>query len=259
LSFVDSGGRNLIGIYSALNITVEPQDGNPVSSNNVAFSVRLPEGGLTHVRHLLFSFSATPNQTGFIRGLDADTKLLTDLSAQMLAAFQTGNETEVLLQAERMLSLIVGNKSTDYKDWNANGLVDDPGDGYGLLPNEDQLGYIQGSITHADLALNSPDATPNMLTHGEHVKVSALNVGDWTAQLRTQLITMLENPSSPDRESLVRESVALASQIRTGVDIDGNEKIEPISGEGGALTSYEHSYYMADMLIFPEENRTPAP
>jgi hypothetical protein len=177
----------------------------------------------------------------------------------MLAAFETGNDTEMLLQAERMLNLIVGNKSTDYRDWNVNGVVDDPGDGYGLLLNQDQLGYIQGTIAHADLALTSPDATPNMLTHGEHVKTSALNVGDWTAQLRTQLITILENPTTPERESLVRQAVAMANQIRTGQDVNGNEKVEPIAGEGGALTAYEHSYYMADMLILSPENSTPTP
>jgi serine/threonine protein kinase len=160
LSFVDGGGRNLIGTYSALEITIEPNDGNPNSSNNIAFSVRLPESGLTHVRHLLSSFSATPNQIGFIRGLDADTKLLTDLSVQMLSALETANEADMLLQAERMLNLIVGNKSiTDYKDWNLNGVVDDPSDGYGLLLNGEQLGYIQGTYAHADLALTSPDAT----------------------------------------------------------------------------------------------------
>jgi serine/threonine protein kinase len=259
LSFVDSGGRNLIGTYSALEITLEPNDGNPIPSNNIAFSVRLPESGLIHVRHLLYSFSATPNQIGFIRGLDTNTKLLADLSAQMLVAFETGNEADLLLQAERMLSLVVGNKSTDYKDWNANGIVDDPGDGYGLLLNEDQLGYIQGTITHADLALTSPDATQNMFTHGGHVKDSALNVGDWTAQLRTQLIAILENPSNPDREALIRQAVAMANQIRTGLDVNGNENIEPIPGEGGALTAYEHSYYMADMLIPPAGNQTPTP
>jgi len=260
LSYVDSGGRNLIGTYSALEITVELGDGNPNSSNNIAFSVRLPESGLTHVRHLLFSFSATPNQIGFIRGLDANTKLLTDLSSQMLTAFDSGNDADMLLQAERMLNLIVGNKSVpDYKDWNGNGTIDDAGDGYGLLLNGEQLGYIQGTFSHADLAITSPDATQNMLTHGEHVKLSADNVSNWTAQLRTQLIALLENPSSPDREATIRQAVAMANQIRNGLDVNGNENIEPIAGEGGAITAYEHSYYMADMLILPSGSQTPAP
>jgi hypothetical protein len=260
LSFVDGAGKNLIATYSALEITIEPNDGNPNSSNNVAFSVRLPEGGLTHVRHLLSSFSATPNQIGFIRGLDADTRLLADLATQMLTAFETGNEADLLLQAERILNLIVGKQSnTEYKDWNTNGIIDDPGDGYGLLLNGNQLGYVQGTYAHADLALTSPDATANMLTHGEHVKACALNVGDWAAQVRALLIAIIQDPSNPEREARIRQAVALANQIRTGVDVNGNEKIEPISGEGGAVTAYEHSYYMADMLIPPAAPQTPNP
>ena len=260
LTFVDGSGRNLIGTYSALEITVEPNDDNPNPSNDVAFIATLPESGLTHVRHLLFSFSATPNQIGFIRGLDADTRLLTDLSAQLLTALESANEAELLLQAERMLNLIVGKQSgPDYKDWNANGTIDDPGDGYGLLLNSEQLGYIEGTSTHADLARTSPDATQNMLTHGEHVQISVGNVENWTAELRAKLIAILENPASPDREALLRQAIVLANQIRTGVDVDGNEKIEPITGEGGALTAYDHSYYMADMLILPSANQTPTP
>ena len=256
LTFVDSEGRNLLGIYSALEITVEPNpDPNPNSSNNVAFSVRLPEGGLTHVRHLLFSFGATPNQIGFIRGLDADTKLLTQSATQMLASLQLGDESDVLLQAESMLNLIVGSQSEDHKDWNGDGDIEDPGDGYGLLLNGSNLGYIQGSYTHADLALTSPDATENMLTHGEHVKISANNVSDWTAELRAQLIDILQNPTGSDREGAIRQAVATANQIQAGVDLNGNESIEPIPGEGGALTAYEHAYYMADMLILPASSR----
>jgi hypothetical protein len=231
---------------------VEPNpDSNPNSSNNIAFSAKLPKGGLTHVRHLLFAFGGTPNQIGFIRGLDADTNLLTKQGAQLLASFQSGDEGDVLLQAENMLNIIVGSQSADHKDWNADGEIDDPGDGYGLLLNGDNLGYIQGSFTHADLAITSPDATQNMLTHGEHVKICATNVSDWTAELRAQLIDILQNPTGSDREGAIRQAVATANQIRNGVDLNGNERIEPIPGEGGALTAYEHAYYMADMLILP--------
>jgi len=259
LNYVDGEGRNLLGTYSALEITIEPNDSNTNSSNNVVFSVRLPESGLTHVRHLLYSFGSTPNQISFIRGLDGNTKLLTDLSTQMLTAFESGNDPDALLQAENMLNVIVGDRSDDHKDWNGNGVIDDPSDGYGLLLNGDNLGYIQGTYTHADLALTSAEATENMLIHGEHVKTSALNVSDWTAQLSAQLIAILENPSSPDREAAIRQAVAIANQIRTGLDVNGNEKIEPIPGEGGALTAYEHAYYMADMLILPAGNQTPIP
>ena len=156
--------------------------------------------------------------------------------------------------------MIVGNQQTeDYKDWNGNGSIDDPGDGYGLLLNGENLGYIQGTYSHADLALTSPNATQNMITHGNHVKACADNISDWTAQLRAQLIDILSNPSNPDRGAVIRRAVAMANQIRVGLDVDGNERVEPIPGEGGALTAYEHAYYMADMLILPAANQTPTP
>jgi hypothetical protein len=261
LTFTDGEGRNLLSRYSGLEITLEPHpDSNPNSSNDIAYAVRLPDDGLTHVRHLLVSFSATPDQIGFVHGLNADTRLLSESGNQLLTAFESNNEAEVALQAERMLNLIVGNKQTeDYKDWNGNGSIDDPGDGYGLLLNGENLGYIQGTYSHADLALTSPNATQNMITHGNHVKVCADNMSDWTAQLRAKLIDVISNPSNPDREAAVRQAVAMANQIRVGLDIDGNEKVEPIPGEGGALTAYEHAYYMADMLIVPAANQTSTP
>jgi hypothetical protein len=43
------------------------------------------------------------------------------------------------------------------------------------------------------------------------------------------------------------------------VDVNGNENVEPISGEGGAVTAYEHSYYMADILILPAAIPTSTP
>jgi hypothetical protein len=259
LIFVDDKGQNLLGKYNAMEITLEPDpDSNPNPSNTVAFLAQLPEGGFTHVRHLLFSFGGTPGQIGFIRGLDEDTNLLTEAAKQMLSAFEDSDGEEVLLQAETMLNLIVGDQSADYKDWDDDGEVNDPSDGYGLLLNGENLGYIQGTFTHAGLAITSPDATPNMVLHGQHVKICANNINDWTAQLRVELIDIFKDPASLD-ESSIRQAVAMANQIRVGIDLNGNEKVEPVPGEGGALTAYEHAYYMADMLIPAAKHPTPSP
>jgi hypothetical protein len=252
LAFVDPQGRNLLGMYHGVEITIEPNgDSNPIPSNDVAFAVSLPSSGFTHVRHLLYAFSATPNQTGFINGLITDTNLI-DLTAQeMLAAYQSGDEAKARSQAVEILNTIVGNQSENYKDWDNDGTINDPGDGFGLLLNGDNEGYIQGTYTHADLSVTSSDATQNMLVHGEHVKAAALNIGGWTPTLRDQLILYLQSPVSVDSEGMIRNAVALANQIQNGFDVNGNENIEPIPGEGGAVTAYEHAYYMADILIPP--------
>jgi len=260
LSFVDPQGRNLLGMYHGVEITIEPNpDSNPIPSNNVAFAVTLPSSGFTHVRHLLYAFSATPNQTGFISGLSTDTNLIDLIAQEMLAAYQAGDEAKVRSQAEAILNIIVGNQSENYKDWDNDGTINDPSDGFGLLLNGDNEGYIQGTYTHADLSVTSPDATQNMLVHGEHVKAAALNIGGWTPTLRDQLILILQSPVNADREGMIRNAVALANQIQNGFDVNGNENIEPIPGEGGATTAYDHAYYMADMLIPAGSNVTPVP
>ncbi len=154
--------------------------------------------------------------------------------------------------------MILGSQSEEYKDWNGDGAVDDPSDGYGLLLNGENAGYIQGTFTHADLALTSPDATQNMLIHGKHVKDCAANLDIWTPQLRDRLRAILNASfDSPELEGTIREAVALADKIRNGIDVNGNEKIEPVSGEGGAVTAYEHAYYMADMVIVPGASQPP--
>ena len=252
LTYVDPQGRNLIGIYHALEITLEPNpDNNPNPSGTIAFSSTLPSGGFMHVRHLLFSFSGTPNKIGFVRGLDASTQLINDSANQMLLALNNKDNSDIQLQAEKIMNTVVGKQSSDYKDWNNNGSIDDPSDGYGLLLNGSNLGYIQGTFTHANLSIKSTDATPNMLLHGEHVKISMTNVGDWTSELHDLLLQILQTSTGSDVDGKIRQAIALANQIRTGVDKNGNEIIEPIPGEGGALTAYQHAYYMADITIAP--------
>lgn len=250
LSAVDPQGRNLLGMYHGMEITIEPNpDANPNPSNNVAYKVRLPTSGFMHVRHLLYSFGATPDQVGFIQGLTRDTHFINTIARDMLSTYQAGDEKKTREHAEAILNLIVGNQSTDYKDWDNDGVVNDPGDGFGLLLNGDNEGYIQGTFTHANLSLSSPDATGNMLVHGEHVKITATNIAGWTTTLRDQMILLVNAPFNSEMEGMIRNSVALANQIENGSDVNGNERIEPIPGEGGTNTAREHAYYMADMLI----------
>ena len=250
LTFVDGQGRNLLGLYHGLEITVEPNpDPSPNPSTEIAYFANLPPGGLAHVRHLLYSFGGAPNKIPLIQGLETDAKLINDNAQSMLVSFEAGKEAEVRSLAEKLLNTIVGDQSNDHKDWNADGSIDDLSDGYGLLLNGENAGYIQGVYSHADYAASAADATPNMISHGDHVKISATNIGGWSPQLRDQLIVILNSPFGPEMEGAIRQAVVLANQIQNGIDVNGNERIEPISGEGGALTAYAHAYYMADITL----------
>ena len=115
--------------------------------------------------------------------------------------------------------------------------------------NGDNQGYIQGTFTHANLSETSSDATENMKVHGEHVKISATNISQSIPPCRDQLILIIQAPFDASMEEIIRNSLALTNQIENGFDANGNESIEPIPGEGGAATAYEHAYYMADIQI----------
>jgi hypothetical protein len=112
LIYVDPQGRNLLGMYHGVEITIEPDpDNNPNPSNDIGYSESLPQTGFMHVRHLLYSFDATPGKIGFVQGLSADTNLLQQMAQEMLAAYESDDEATVRSTAEGMINLIAGKQS----------------------------------------------------------------------------------------------------------------------------------------------------
>jgi hypothetical protein len=150
-----------------------------------------------------------------------------------------------------MLNLVVGSQSQDYKDWNGDGEISDPGDGYGLLLNRNNLGYIQAVYSYADYALNSPGATRNMLVNGEHVAVCTQNLARWAPEIQSSLVSLLNAASVSDLENVSRRSAELADLMLNGLDLDEDGVVEPVTGECGVLLVYDYVYHMADMPLLP--------
>jgi len=252
LTFHDSRDQNLLALYNKVELTIKPNaDSNSDGVEQVAYSYTLPESGLEYIRRLLVSSPLAPKRVALIQGLSADTKLIDQTAGEMLSAYENGDQAATRGSAEAILNLLAGSQSQDHKDWDSDGQTSDPGDGYGLWLNGDNLGYIQAVYSHADYAANSPGATQNMIANGERVKTCAENLAQWTPQLRDRILTILTSDSPSDMDHPIRDSVALADQILNGIDQDNNGKIEPVSGECGVLTTYAYAYYMADMPLLP--------
>lgn len=250
LSFVDPEGRNLLGTFDAIEITLEPApDTNPNPSGQIAFSEHLPTDALAHVRHLLVSFSGAPGEQALIQGLLRDAREIDDTLQVMLAAYQADDQGSVRLQAEGVLNMLVGDGSQDYRDWDADGVITDFSDGYGFLLNGDNAGYVVAVDSHAGFAAASPDATEGIRLHAGHVQASARNIEGWTLELRDLMVALLSDETGLQTEADLRRAVTLSGMILNGIDLNGNEAIEPIPGEGGARTAYEHAYYMADIIL----------
>jgi hypothetical protein len=250
LTFTEEQKLNLIENYSGVEVTIEPNpDPDPESSGVVAYSFHHAQDGLGHLRFILAKYPGSPNQTALVLGLYSDAQTINELAAEMQKASSNGNTDRVRLNAEAILNLLVGSQSPDRKDWNADGQVDDPSDGYGLLLNGQNLGYLQASYTEADAVVKAVGTSEEMRRSGESFKTSVENLAQWTDQLKTILVSILSTTSRADLNQGVTEATILAAKILDGIDVDEDGAVEPIAGEGGAKAVYEQAYRMADMPL----------
>jgi hypothetical protein len=81
------------------------------------------------------------------------------------------------------------------------------------------------------------------------------NLETWAPALRDLTLNIARAPENQDVEADLREAVTLANQMLDGIDMDGSESVDPIPGEGGAMTAFLHAGYMSDMPIFPGEDQ----
>ena len=250
LTFDDPQARNLLSVYQGVEITIIPSASSS-DPPRLAYAFTLSNPGLAYLRGLMVSFPTTPQQVGLIDGLMENAESMDQAARKMLDAYQNGNETGMRENAEAMLNILVGDQSPDYQDWNNDGQVSDPGDGYGSLLNGDQTGYIQAVYSHADYAVHSPGATRNMIVNGENVKACAQNLARWAPELRQHLLTILHAEALSEKDVEVQRSAELASQMLSGIDLNENGRVEPVPGECGALAASEYTYRMADMSLLP--------
>lgn len=260
---------NLLATYDKLLVTHETIDPTPSApSSMVAYSGQLPGPSLIHIRHLLVSFPATPGKIGLEVGLRNQTTILRRHSEFMVDALKANDLATVKLHAEHLVNLIEGSKGPDYGDLNKDGQVTNPGDGYGLLKNGDQLGYLNGSKEHANLAAQAEGATAAIKLHAGHVGITVDNATGWVSTVRDRSLAVLKVNNIKAAEPLVQEISTLSNQILNGVDVNGDGLILPIPGSGGVITSYQHAQLMGSIpLTVPgaqsadstEPNHTPTP
>lgn len=260
LEFVDSSGENLLTIYGRFEITVEPRpDSNPLPTGDVVFSGAVPPGPLVHVRHLLVSFSRTPDRIGLTIGVLHSAQRILEISQALREAQENNDLDEMKRQSEGLVNLIEGDGGEHYGDLNNDGTVTDFGDGFGLLPGARTGGYIQTSIEHARYASGTEDATAYIIDQVDKLEIAAQNLGGWTAQMRDAAMSIVDIDDIEASEEAVQQIEDLADLFMYGQDVDGNGRVEAVPDEGGAETMFNHARHMADMFVLEGANRIPEP
>ena len=264
ISYTHPDQGNVLALFDQLEVTIEA-DNNPhpdSPSDKVAASLVFPPEALIQLRQLLVSFDDAPNKEALIQGLWYSADEIDNSVIALNEAFKNNDEQLLRLKTEEVINQLVGSANTaQHHDWNADGKIDDPGDGYGLLANgtENQNGYIPNTIKHAKSAAEASDATDNIQTNSEQVIASTENMRLWSEKLLELALQLQKMPFGKDMEPLVLEMRSISNQVLFGVDTNGNGLIEPSLGEGGGDTAYKFAYYMADMPLLPGEHRIPAP
>lgn len=243
---------NLLATYSGVQITLEPGPGSDANgSGNLVYAYSLPEDALIYLRQLLVSFVDTSEQDGLIQGLTRDAELIDEAASSMLSAYEAGDSAGARINAEAIMNLLVGQQSSNHKDWNGDGQISDPGDGYGFLRNGDNLGYIQAVFSHADYAVTAAGGARNITDNGEEVQACAQNFASWAAELQELVRTILGGTELADVEPEIRHATELSSRILHGIDVNKNGIVEAVTEECGVLVAQEYAYHMADMPLLP--------
>ncbi len=249
LTYAASDHVNLLSDFDRLAVTrVSPTDTGQ-ASNNAVLAGGLPAQALLHVRHVLVGIPSTPNGAGFALGLRDQTEELLRHAQFLQEAQVEGNLANEKLHAEHLVNLIEGHDGEHYGDLNGNGKVDNPGDGFGVLANGAQDGYINGLREHAKLAASAADATPEIKLHAGHVQIAGDNTQVRTSEIRDRALNLSKSRTVADTRSDVQKVLALAQQTIAGLDLNGDEQIAPVPGEGGVAVAYQHAQLMAGIPL----------
>ncbi|GAC1343853.1 MAG: hypothetical protein NVSMB27_04150 [Ktedonobacteraceae bacterium] len=251
LNFVAATDRrqqsiNLLGLGDKLEITLE-QGQVSLPTGKVVLSSTFPPKAVIHIRHLLLSFPITPGKIGLLPGLLNQAQLLNEQALVLQNLSGSGNSFAVQCAAQSIIDISEGNNGSHYQPL-ANGCasqnITKAGDSFGLLGQ----GYIVTASSHASLAATQPDATNNIRIHAGHVEIAMTNIKGWVTTVDQDALKLLANPSDT---SIVQEMVNLSDHAYHGVDINGDEQVDPVTGEAGAITAYIHGQLMAALSLVP--------
>jgi hypothetical protein len=135
-------GRNLLASITGFNVSLEPAPGSDQPSGNVLYAGEMSPEQIALARNLFVSNSAepvTPRNKAFALALVQQMGLASAHIDNSLNAQAIGAVKERALHLEHVVNIIEGSKGERFKDYNGDGSVENPGDGFGVMAYAGQL------------------------------------------------------------------------------------------------------------------------
>jgi plastocyanin/uncharacterized membrane protein YozB (DUF420 family) len=245
-------GANLAARFNRLVVSQEPTGSNPAKpSGQPIFEGLLPAQAFQSLGQLLASGPGLPTQQGYATGIRIQSDELLRHAQFVADAQAAGDLAGLKRHAEHVYNLVAGSLDTKFGDLNGDGRSQNPGDGFGLLENGTQLGYVKATFDAANAAQSAPDATDAIKAHAEHTRISAENIKQWSTEARDLALQLGQASDAAAAKPQADRLLTLGQWIQRGDDANGDGEIAPILGEGGGIVAYEHAQFMAGYGLFP--------
>jgi hypothetical protein len=134
LSYVDPGGLNLASHFTTVAISLEPvPDPSPAIAGQIVYRAEVPTDLASQLQSLEAIAAGAPLTETLASGAVGQAKTFDSHKGFSVSDVSSGNLVGARQHAEHTINIAVGNASPDYGDWDSNGNIQNPGDGFGLL------------------------------------------------------------------------------------------------------------------------------
>ena len=243
LQYTDADGRNLLGTYDGFLLTQEPQFDDDPSPGTTLYSGQQVPNALADIRTITVVSGDAPSAYGL--GARLQTEELIRHAEYVQVAYDLLSIADAKRHAEHIINLLAGTNGEHFGDLDGAHGIQNPGDGFGIIP------YVTLIRETAVQAANAPDATNAIQIHSTHVELATANALDWASQIQTAALQIQAADSVGDIGPYVETITQLSSLLLDGADGNGDGEIAP--AEGGIFTAYQHTQYMAAVPVVTEQ------
>ena len=244
-------GENLIRGYDRLIITVESLEAEILApSGEVVFSYKVPADVIEHVRNLVADW---PPGSGIGIFTNLISQIKVALAHARVAADKTSIE-DIRNQIELAVNALEGPDGDNYGDLDGDGVIEDIGDGVGVVARVRQRG-------ETDFVLNPSFDDTLIMAHLVGLEMDGLNIENFVDEAVAEALLALDELVL-DRAKVSAAGVAgFIEGALKGVDTDASDVIDSILGEGGAVQAYVEAQLMAtySLQVGPIPTPTPTP
>ena len=242
-TYTDPEGRNLAAVYSGFRASVEPDFGDgPEMSQEIAFEGALHSAVVPLVREAILKSVERPVRS-LLEGLATEAILGQDHLIFARDGFAGDLLAGGLGHAEHTINILVGSADDRFGDKNGDGQTQNPGDGYGVL------GYLNALQAKAVAAKEADPSSAELALHADYLQILIQNSLERTEGIVQLVERSFAQDSAASALTLVDQAQTLYDELQRGSDINGNQRIEPIQGEGGLVLVAQHAGYLANIEV----------